>query len=168
MTHSPETDPLDNVTWWTFKNQTILGHALVVLVGVAVWFGVYTYWLEAVAGNLQFATLGTPEAIDGRRAARGAASTACWLWFSIAFLIGKGGPFLNTFVYPATLLIVGPWITSLTAFGSWPRGSFTTAPRWTGTYLVDAFSIFLPGFFVTVVVVGGFALLLHFTGRSEA
>ena len=168
MTNSPETDPLDNVTWWTFKNQTLVGHALVLLIGIAVWFGVYAYWLETVVGSFQFATLGTSEAIEGRRAAWRAATTACFLWFSLAVIVGKGGPFLNVAIYPATLCSIGPWIVALVAFGSWPRGVFTTAPRWSGTYLADAISIFLPGFLVTLVLVGGFGLFLHFTGRSEA
>ena len=168
MPHSPETDPADDALWWTFENQTIVGHALVALIGIAVWFGVYAYWLEAIAGNFQFATLGTPEAIQGRRTAWRAATTACYLWFSLAVLVGKGGPFLNTIVYPSIPFLLGPWITALVAFGSLPWGMFSTAPRWTGSFIADAISIFLPGFLVTLVLVGGFGLFLHFTGRSEA
>ena len=168
MTNSPETDPLDNVAWWTFENQTIIGHALVALIGIGVWFGVYAYWLEAVAGSFQFATIGTPEAIEARLDARRAASTACWLWFSLAVLVGKGGPFLNTVIYPLVLLMTGPWITAFVAFGSWPQGGPTTATRWSPAFIADGFSLFLPGFLLMMVVVGGFALLLYLTGRSEA
>ena len=167
MSESPDEELPDDMMWWTFENQTLVGHALIVLVGVAVWFGVYVYWLDVVVGNFQFATIGGSEAIDARREAWQVATTACFLWFSLAVVAGKGGPYLNTFVYPILLLGLGPWITALLAFGSWPRGVFTTARRWSIEYLVHAFSIFVPGYFITVVIIGLFILVLYVTGKGE-
>lgn len=160
-------EPPDGFVWWTFEEQTVVGHALTVIVGVAVWVGVYCYWLET-AGNLEFAAIGSDQAIDVRHAAWQAASTACWLWFAVGILVGKGGPFRNGFVYPATLAVVGPWIVSLALFQSTPRGMHTTAFYMSPQYVADAVSLVVPGMLLTLLVVAVFAWVLGKVGRREA
>lgn len=39
----PEGDAGLRSMLWTFENQTIIGHALLVLGGVGVWIGVYAF-----------------------------------------------------------------------------------------------------------------------------
>lgn len=95
------------------------------------------------------------------------AAIACWLWFGLAFVVGKGGPFLNTVLYPAVILVVGPWITSLAVFGTIP-GSFLSGTAYVSAYSASGLSIFLPGLLLGNAVAGGYLIVLYLLGRSSA
>lgn len=81
-----------------------------------------------------------------------AASAACWLWFSLAFIVGKGGPFLNTVFYPLGALLFGPYMTALTANGRLPAEMYTAGEPTSLRFVVVGLGIFLPGFFLSLSV----------------
>lgn len=163
----PENRP-DGVLWWTFKHQTWLGHALVVIAGLAFWLGTYALWLALVEGGLELAATSTPAAMAARRSGIRAASTVCWLWFSLAVMVGKGGPFLNVGLYPTGALVVGPYVSALVAFGRLPDAMFTPGSPLSGAFLVHGLGLFLPGFLLSLLVLGGFTVLkVHVTGTHE-
>lgn len=159
MASPPAADVPGNALLWTFENQTIVGHALVVLIGGAVWFGIYLFSLDA-AGSLSLATQGTSEALHARRDAVHLASIACWVWFSGAFIVGKGGPALNIVGYPIILMVTGPIVAALALFGGWPDGVLSEASVTSVTFLVDVIYMFMPGFLISLVLVGSFSLYL--------
>lgn len=160
-THPPEVDAPDDYMWWRFENQTRLGHALVALGGVAVWVGAYALWLDAAWGTSQLMVVETAEAAAARRDAMQVATTACWLWFSLAFIVGKGGPFLNTMIYPIVLIVTGPWVAALVVYGTTP-GSISGGSPFSGTFVVDVFAIFLPGILLSILLVGGFLFVIYY------
>ncbi|WP_225335552.1 hypothetical protein [Halomicrobium urmianum] len=166
--HPPEVDVPDDVFFWRFKNQTRLGHALVALGGVAVWIAVYTYWLDATWGTPQLMIVETGEAAAARRDAMRMATTACMAWFSLTFMVGKGGPFLNTVTYPIVLIVTGPWAAALVVYGTTP-GSISGGSPISARFVVDGFAMFLPGALLTIALVGGFLLVIYFvTGTGPA
>lgn len=167
MARPPAADVPGNILLWTFDDQTAIGHAMVVLVGAAVWFGVYLFSLDA-AGGLSLATEGTSEAIRARRDAVQIASISCWVWFSGAFVAGKGGPALNVLVYPIILLVTGSIVVALALFGGWPDGALTAAPIPSATFLVDVIYMFMPGYVISLVLVGSFSLYLFWTDKTDA
>lgn len=163
----PDVEAPEGFFWWRFRGQTRLGHALVALGGFAVWAATYAYWLDA-AGGLWLVVAETAEAAVLRREAMQLASVACWLWFGLAVVIGRGGPFLNTAVYPLVALVLGPFGVSYAVAGQSP-GSFTGGPSVSGTLLLDSIAIFLPGALLGTVLVGGFLLVSYFvTGTGPA
>ncbi|MCU4802209.1 hypothetical protein OB920_17675 [Halobacteria archaeon HArc-gm2] len=168
--HPPKSNAPDDAIWWRFKNQSRVTHLLVALGGFAVWFGVYAYWLDGVAGDLHFAAAESPAAIVARQEAIRVASVACWVWFSLAFMVGKGGPFLNTIIYPVLALVFGPLVTSLAVSGSVPDTLYSsTKSAIHPIFVVDAISLLVLGMFVCLVLVGGFLVVIHFvTGTGEA
>lgn len=160
VAHPPE-GPL----WWTFKHQTRLGHVLVVLAGLGVWIGMYVVWLEVVGGSFELAAATGAEARAARRGGMRAASVACWLWFSGAFVVGKGGPFLDIGVYPAGALVLGPYLTALAAFGRLPHEMFTAASPVSLRFIDLGIGLFVPGFLLSLVVVFGFlGIVTYVTG----
>lgn len=165
----PTEDVPDDVIWWRFKRQTALSHLLVVAGGFLVWGLVYLYWLDAVVQVLEFGIAESPEAVVARQQAIRSASTACWVWFSVAFMFGKGGPFLNTTIYPVIAVVFGPIATSLAVWGEVPENLYSlTDSAVHPAYIIDGISFFLPGIIVSGVLVGGFLLAsTYITGTIE-
>lgn len=159
--HPPEAD-VDghDVIWLRFQSQTRFEHLVVLLGGVAVWLAVYLYWLHT-PGAGQFITADGPAAIAARQTAVTVATTACYVWFSAAFALGKGGPFLDTTIYPIVLTVLGPWVAALVT--STHLGvSMTTGSTVSATIVGDALWMFFPGAFVGTILVGGFVLTIYF------
>ncbi len=166
--HPPDVDAPDDTLWWRFRGQSRFGHALVALGGFVVWAAAYAYWLDAAGGGLWLVVAESGEAVVLRREAMQVASAACWLWFGLAFTIGRGGPFLNTAVYPLLAIVLGPFAVSLAVAGQFP-GSFTGGPPVSGTLILDSIAIFLPGALLGTALVGGFLLVSYFvTGTGPA
>lgn len=162
MTGLRDVDVPDGVLWWTFTDQTWVGHAVVVVIGAIVWCGTYWFWLDAVAGGAHLLFAEGAAATAARQDAMRAAGTACWLWFSLAFISGKGGPFLNTVIYPTILLVLGPYLTGFATFGRFARGDFSAERAVSVTFYADVVWIVLHGVAVVVLVIGGFLLVSTF------
>lgn len=159
----------DGALWWTFRSQTAVGHALVVLAGLAVWAVAYAAYLSTVGGSVELAAAGGPEARAARRAGARSASAACWLWFSLAFTVGKGGPMLNVSLYPAGALVVGPYLTALAAVGRLPPEMFTAAAPTSARFVAVGLGLFVPGFVLSLALLGAFlGLKVYVTGTHEA
>lgn len=92
------------------------------------------YWLHlsVVGGGVEQAAASGPEALAARRAGIRVASATCWLWFSLAFTVGKGGPILNVSLYPAGALVLGPYLSALAYVGRLPPEMFTAASPTSG------------------------------------
>ncbi|MFB6236422.1 MAG: hypothetical protein ABEH81_08470 [Halopenitus sp.] len=164
-----ELEPDDQPLWWTFRNQTVVGHALTVLAGWGVWMAVYWLHLSVVGGGVEQAAAGGPKALAARRAGIRVASAACWLWFSLAFTVGKGGPLLNVSLYPAGALVLGPYLSTLAFVGRLPPEMFTAASPTSGTFVVVGLGLFLPGFVLSLGVVGTFlGVITYVTGTQES
>lgn len=160
--HPPEIDVDDeDVFWVRFADQTRVEHLLVVLGGFAAWFGTYAAWLDLAWGTIQYAGGETASAVAARQEANRVATVACYVWFSLAFMVGRGGPFLNTTLYPMTALVLGPWATGA-AIGGRVTVSITEGSPTSGTLVVDALGMFLPGALVGLALVGGFLLVIYF------
>lgn len=160
----------EGALWWTFTGQTRIGHVLVVLSGWGLWAAVYVLHLTRVGGSIELLVVGGPEALAARQAAITAATTACWLWFSLATMAGKGGPGLNISLYPLGALLFGPYLTALAIAGRSPPAVFTSADSpvsW--TFLVDGLGLFMPGFLLSLVVLGVFlGVKTYVTGTIDA
>lgn len=158
----------EGALWWTFRSQTPVGHALVVLGGLAVWMGTYALHLSVVGGSVELVAAGGPDAVAARRAGMRVASAACWLWFAIAFTVGKGGPMLDVSLYPAGALVFGPYLTALVAVGRLPPELFTTASPTSAAFVVHGLGVFVPGFTLALAFVGTFLfVIVYVTGTHE-
>lgn len=159
----------DAVLWWTFRHQTWLGHALVVLGGFAVWMSAYALHLSVVGGDVALAAAGGPDALAARQAGIRAASVACWLWFSLAFTVGKGGPLLDVTLYPTGALLFGPYLTALVVVGRLPSEMYTAAGPTSALFVADGVGIFLPGVLLSLAVLGAFlGVKTYVLGTHEA
>lgn len=159
----------DAALWWTFRHQSRLGHAFTVLAGLGVWMAAYWLHLSIVGGGVEQAATAGADARAVRRAGGQAASVACWLWFSLATVLGKGGPGLNISLYPTGALVVGPYASALAFVGRLPPETFTTASPVSARFVAVTFGVFAPGFVLSVVVVGGLFLTSVFVlGTFEA
>lgn len=167
---TPEERPAPTgALWWTFRSQTVVGHALAVLGGFAVWCGAYVVHLSVVGGDVALAAAGGPEALVARQAGIQVATFACWLWFTLAFIVGKGGPALNITLYPIGAMLFGPPTTALTVVGRLPSETFTAAEPTSLQLVVVALGISMPGLLLSLAVLGlYFAVLAPLFGAREA
>lgn len=152
----------DGALWWTFERQSRAGHALTVAAGLAVWMAGYWLYLSVGGGGLEQAAAGGPDARAARRVGARVATAACWLWFALAFVAGKGGPGLNLSLYPTGVLVAGPYLSALAFVGRLPPEVFTAAPPTSVRFVAVVFGVFAPGFALALVVVGGFVLASAF------
>lgn len=164
----PETDHLDDVVLWRFNDQTRLGHAVAALGGFALWIGTFAIWLEVLHGNVHVVVADRPAGIAARQEAMMVATVACYVWFSVAFMLGKGGPFVNLFVYPIVWSAIGPTVTALTVAG-WVSGSFSTGSTFASpVFILDVVRVFLPGLLVGSALVVGFLVgIFYVTGTGS-
>lgn len=162
-----EVQPPGNVLLWTFADQSRVAHAVVFLGGLLVWMGVYLLWLRYVAGDTSVLVKGGPAAIVSRQAGIRAATVACYLWFSGAFMVGRGGPFLNLTLYPAGQIVGGVYLTPLLVFGRLPDRIFTTAQLFGLKFMRDVILFFFPGFLVGLFVTGGFLTILVYVSDAD-
>lgn len=152
-----------NPVYWTFHKQTRVGHVLTCLVGVSVFFVVYVYWMSNSAGDLSLLIAENQRGIAARRKGIQIGMIACYLWFSVAFMLGKGAPFLNLTIYPLVILVVGPPIVSFAIFGQAPLNSIAEGYMMHHPSLIKATIITLgPGVFVGFSLTGGFLLILTY------
>lgn len=171
MSEPPSNQELrpDGALWWTFRRQSRVGHALTVLAGLGIWMATYWLHLSIVGGGVEQAAAGGADARAARRAGVQVASVGCWLWFAVAFVLGKGGPGLNLSLYPIGALVVGPYVSALAFVGRLPPEMFTTASPVSARFVAVAVAVFAPGFVLSLVVVGGFFLVSVFAlGTFEA
>lgn len=155
--------------WWTFKRQTPVGHLLVVLSGLGVWMGTFALHLSLVGGGIELAAAAGPEALEARQAGIPVATAACWLWFSFAIVVGKGGPMLNVTLYPTGALVFGPYLTAMAAVGHLPPEMFTTASPTSGRFIALGIGFFAPGFLLSVAFLGVFlGVKTYLTGAMDA
>lgn len=158
----------DGVLWWTFRRQSRVGHLIVVLSGLGVWMATYAMQLSMV-GGIGFSAAGGPEAIAARQASIPIATTVCWLWFSLAFMLGKGAPLLNVTLYPLGALLFGPYLTAWAVAGRIPPDMFMTVMPTSGRFVVLTFMFFAPGFLLSLLVLGVFLGVKTFvTGNIDA
>lgn len=170
MTPAPGGKPnAGGALWWTFRRQSLAGHVLTVLAGVGIWMAAYWMHLTLFGGGVEQVAAAEADARAARRAGARFASVACWLWFAVAFVLGKGGPGLNLSLYPTGALVVGPYASALAFAGRLPPETFTTASPVSARFVAVTFGLFLPGFVLALVVVGGFFLSSVFVlGTFEA
>lgn len=154
--------------WWTFRSQSRPGHVLVVLGGLAVWMGTYALHLSVVGGDVELAAAAGPAALAARRAGMRVASVACWLWFAVAFTVGRGGPVLDVSLYPAGALVVGPYLTALVAVGRLPPELFTAAAPTSAQFIVHGLGVFVPGFVLSLSFLAAFLVVkVYVTGTHD-
>lgn len=104
---------------------------------------------------------GGAAAFTARQDALRIATLACYAWFSIAFMVGKGGPLLNFWLYPVIGVFVALVAVPLALSGQLPTGML--GPGWTfaDPRLVWAVvSFFVPGLLFGVGVTGAFLIVL--------
>lgn len=163
MTPDPlDADDQDGTLWWRFDDQTWIGHALAAFGGFAVWVGTYAFWLAVMQGGLDLLTAEGTAEIAARHEAMTVATVACYVWFSVAFMLGKGGPFLNLTIYPVVSLAFGPVVTSLVVTG-WVAGSFSTGSTFASpTFVADVVTVLVPGLVVGGSLVAGFLVVIFY------
>jgi hypothetical protein len=118
-----------------FADQSRTEHALVVAGGaVACLVG----YVGAAAAFFGLAALGHGEPAGPQRVAGAFASLACWGFYALAFVRGKGGPVTDVLAYPVATVTAVPFAFRWAAFG----------PAWDA--LADRFGFFLfqPALFV--------------------
>lgn len=118
-----------------FVGQSRTEHALVLAGGVLACLAGY---VGAAAAFFGLAALGHGEPAGPQRVAGVFASLACWGFYALAFVRGKGGPVTDVLAYPVATVTVVPFAFRWTAFG----------PAWGA--LADRFGFFLfqPALFV--------------------
>lgn len=118
-----------------FAGQSRGEHALV-LVGGA--FACLVGYAGAAAAFFGPAALGHGEPVGPQRIAGVFGSLACWGFYSLAFVRGKGGPVTDVLAYPLATVTVVPFAFRWAVFG----------PAWGA--LADRFGFFLfqPALFV--------------------
>lgn len=170
MTTSPSDGPWrQRPILWSFTDQTLIGHMMTVLVGIGVFAATYALWLEMVAGDLSLLISSQPDAVTARLTGLRVATIACYIWFSVAFMFGKGGPLRNFWLYPLLSIFAGRDLLPLVIFGQRadnPIGDvgFTFAsPDLVSTTIW----FFLPGFLVGLVLAFGFIAVLTYVVDGE-
>lgn len=177
MTSTPDDLPSspDDLPWhrnpafWSFTDQTVIGHAVTVVVGIGVLSAVYALWLQIVAGDLSLLVSSRPGAVSARIAGLRAATIACYVWFSAAFMLAKGGPARNYWLYPLVSLMTGLYLLPVVLFGRVPANplgtdSFTFADA---ELIVAVISFFAPGFLLGVGLAFGFIAVLTYVVEAE-
>lgn len=170
MDPSLDDDPFDgHVAWWSFTDQTIIGHTATVLGGIGAFAAVYLLWLEMIAGDLSLLVASHPNAVTVRVNGMRAATVACYIWFSVAFMFGKGGPFRNFWLYPLLAIITGNNLLPGILFGDYLVDTFgpSGVPILNPDFTVNVMSFFLPGLLVGVVLTLGYIAVLTFVFGSQ-
>jgi len=142
-----------------FAGQSRTEHALVLAGGaLACLIG----YVGATAAFFGLAALGHGEPVGPQRVAGAFASLACWGFYALAFVRGKGGPVTNTVAYPIATVAVVPFAFRWTAFGpAWDAladrvGFFLLRP----TLFVEAAVLVVPGLVLCAGVLTAWASLL--------
>lgn len=142
-----------------FAGETRRDQALVLLGGALACLVGYVAVALLVAGDP------SPAAGTGRRAASAGASAACWGYYALAFVRGRGGPVLDTFVYP--LATVGVVRTLLRV----PGFEFSLGALSVRAVLLDpllsAAAALLPGIACFTLVLWVWGARLDEDGRQE-
>ncbi len=142
-----------------FVGQRRLDHALVIGAGLlAFWAGYFGAAVAFFGGTAALAP-GT-EVAGARRWAGVVGAMACWGWFSLAFVLAKGGPVLNATLYPVLTAGLAPIVGRWLVFGPAPGELRTGLLDFSLSPLVDALLILLFGgsFFVTLLTLWASAL----------
>lgn len=158
-----------NPAFWSFTDQTVIGHAATVVGGIVVFSAVYALWLQMAAGDLSLLVSSRPGAASARIAGLRAATIACYVWFSATFMLAKGGPARNYWLYPLVSLMTGLYLLPVVLFGRVPADplgtdSFTFADA---EIIVAAISVFAPGFLLGLGLAFGFIAVLTYLLETE-
>ncbi|QLG61077.1 hypothetical protein [Halorarum salinum] len=170
MSQSPDELPWHRgPAFWSFTDQTVIGHAATVVIGIGVFSAVYTLWLQLVAVDLTLLVSSHPGAASVRLAGLRAATIACYVWFSIAFMLGKGGPLRNYWLYPLVSLLTGVYLLPFALFQRVPADplgadSVTFADA---GLIVAVISVFGPGFLLGLGFTFGFIVVLTYVLETE-
>lgn len=142
-----------------FAGQSRTAHALV-LVGGAV--ACVVGYAGAAAAFFGLAALGHGEPVAPQRVAGVFASLACWGFYAVAFIRGRGGPVTDVLAYPLATVALVPFAFRWAVFGpAWDSladrvGFVLLRP----SLFVDAAALVLPGIVLTVGVLTAWASLL--------
>lgn len=142
-----------------FAGQSRSEHALV-LVGGAI--ACLVGYVGAAAAFFGLAALGHGEPAGPQRVAGVFASLACWGFYALAFVRGKGGPVTDVLAYPLATVTAVPFAFRWVAFGpAWDAlaerfGFFLFRPA----LFVDAAAHVLPGLVLCAGVLTAWASLL--------
>jgi hypothetical protein len=159
MDPSPDDLPWHrNPLFWSFTDQTLLGHVATVVVGIGVFCANYALWSQWIVGDLSVVVASGSDASSARLVGLRIATIVSYVWFSIAFMIGKGGPLRNYWLYPLVSLLTGMYLLPLALFGRVPSDPLGTGAV---TFLDVEFvfavvGVFVPGFGVGLVFGFGF------------
>jgi hypothetical protein len=148
-------------TFHGFANQSSLEHAFTFIGGMLVCASVYFASLDLLMGGIEVAISEAHEATALRRRAATIAGVACFAYFSVAFILARGGPLLSFSFYPIVSLVYSIPLSTRLLFGTTPNnlhthGSFLLSPA----FIRDGIWMGTPGVVTAFLIVGVWMLLI--------